>query len=367
MKWFLIQKSHSVAVSLILLIQLTFPVWSFECPSIISDECYCKSGPEFFFACSKNNEHIQIELNVFGSCSLKIRCTNITDGKIFKLFKFSKSELNFESIEYLRVESCPLSVLSSIEDSVSNNNLETFSENHVFDNLHNLKALEIVDSKLPTLTEHFFNRITNLNVLYLEKNGLTSLPENIFNSHTKLMALSILNNNLTTLSENLLTNLTDLEWFELDGNELITLPQKIFKNLDKLKRLSLAGNKLTTLPANIFKNQNELFNLDISKNNLKTLPENSFNHKLDNIRLEDNPWVCDAVFPEIVRVHAANHKDITCHGQRPTPLEGTFTVAEQMALLVKTLRIVAKAMESVTCIKIRMRNFRLKLFNVNVQ
>lgn len=106
-----------------------------------------------------------------------------------------------------------------------------------------------------------------------------------------------------TLSENIFQLQSKLIWLHLNENPLTALPEKIFNNQTNVEPIYLNGCHLKTLPKNIF---NGPFSLDVEQ---------------QEIKLKDNPWLCDAVFIDIVRKHKDkfDYEEIVCADGMPLP------------------------------------------------
>lgn len=167
----------------------------------------------------------------------------------------------------------------------------------------------IVIKYLFSLPEIFFeNDSDDLTTINITWNIFATLPEHIFENQTKLQTLALNWNSLTTLPENILKSQTKLRTLHLGFNRLTTLPENIFKSQSNLETLYLNGNGLTTLPENLFKSQIKLKHLELQRNYLEMLPKSTLtdilnNSNLNELKLSENPWLCDCDFLERIRPH----------------------------------------------------------------
>lgn len=300
-------KTSQFAVGLFILIQSTAIMCSiYECPKFFSEYCTCEDKQNtIFFRCTKNDTEISLKSG--WRSTLTINCTNANDSELFKLMNFNENDQNIV-VNLVKINSCPISVITSIESRI----------------IRNIKqaSLEIVMTDGNLLPDNFFSSQTALEHLDLRQNQLTTLPQHIFQNLTKLKILNLNDNQLISLPINIFKNQTELIELHLNENNLTTLKENVFSELTKLKELYLDENQLTTLPENIFINLIHLEELDLSLNNLITLPPNIFNglpHQQLKLQLAGNPWLCDCDFLQMIRERATkvDLNEIECSGDDP--------------------------------------------------
>ena len=129
-------------------------------------------------------------------------------------------------------------------------NIDSVFPEGIFDNLVNLKKLEISNIRL-ILLDRIFDNLVNLESLYLPNNKLTSLSEGIFDNLVKLEDIVLFNNKLTSLPKGIFNNLVNLKYLNISHNKLNSIPYNIFNNLENLEKLYLYNNKLTSLPLSL--------------------------------------------------------------------------------------------------------------------
>ena len=164
----------------------------------------------------------------------------------------------------------------------------------LFDNLVNLKELDISGNRLASLPEGSFNDLRNLETLRLSRTRLTSLPIGAFDNLTELKTLDLtghwdLNTNLRelhgprvtglkSLPDGIFDNLENLEWLSLSANSFSSLPEGAFDDLSSLKVLKLRRNKeeLATLPNGAFSDLSYLEELYLDNSNILSVPGDAF-------------------------------------------------------------------------------------------
>ncbi|XP_044004102.1 uncharacterized protein LOC122849466 [Aphidius gifuensis] len=127
-----------------------------------------------------------------------------------------------------------------------------YLESGTFDNLLNLKILDIRFNHLTSLPKDIFIGLKNLEELDLSYNRLYYLESGTFSNFSNLKNLSISDNNLTALSSDIFNGLEKLKVLHLDYNKLNTLQRDLFSNLLNLQHLNIAYNNLTALSSDIF-------------------------------------------------------------------------------------------------------------------
>ncbi len=156
----------------------------------------------------------------------------------------------------------------------------------VFDNLVDLRTLNLHVNRLTNLPAGIFDNLANLQTLNLQaiesspyyNNRLTSLPSGIFDNLVNLQSLDLSGTILTNLSSGIFDNLVNLQSLDLSGTSLTSLPSGIFDNLVNLQSLDLSGTSLTSLPSGIFDNLVNLQSLDLSGTSLTSLPSGIFDN-----------------------------------------------------------------------------------------
>lgn len=327
MKQYEIIKSHlTILIGVLILIQSAAYVSGINCPHKMTKKCSCevrptcessdecdKSVPQFVSKCTKNGEQITIEAKEeHVENYLGIKCTNGSDRQLYKLLNFKQNNPDFR-VDHLKVDSCPASVITIIETSLSE---------HI-----NQESFKITTVGSTTLPKNIFKGATEMTSLHLERNrgetqitdtfscirqlgldwsNVMSLPVGIIDCHAKVAASIQGEGNGQTFRANLFRDLIDLQTLRINRFDLGTLPTYIFEFQTELERLDLSRNNLSTLPVNLFKSQIELKTLNLGGNSLVKLPENifAFQTKLKSLRLHRNQLqkLPDNIFKSLSKV-----------------------------------------------------------------
>ncbi len=102
-------------------------------------------------------------------------------------------------------------------------------------------ALDLSGLGLMDLPANVFDNLKDLKKLNLANNNLTSVDPATFSSLSNLTFLSFFANQLEKLPESLLSSLPNLGWLDLRENDLFEIPKSVLK-LEKLNYLFLQNN-----------------------------------------------------------------------------------------------------------------------------
>jgi Leucine-rich repeat (LRR) protein len=187
----------------------------------------------------------------------------------------------------------------------------------IFEQLGNLRVLDMEDNKLSSLPVSVFSALSRLQQLDISGNGLASLPAGVFDALTILDRLDLSGNLLSTLPANVFATLTALRNLELENNVLVSLDGLVFAQLGNLEELDMSGNQIAHLTGNVFNGLARLQKLDLSSNNLLGLPATIFDSLVMLLEIDlDSPPLClqpalDALIPGSCRSvrNVANLRD----------------------------------------------------------
>ncbi|XP_049305287.1 protein toll-like [Bactrocera dorsalis] len=151
---------------------------------------------------------------------------------------------------------------------------DIFSEQYQLETLTlSVQGLRNQNLTLLNLTQTHFENLTELRQLDLAGNNIRILDANIFAALTKLNFLNLSRNEIRELPENLLAFQRQLLILDLSHNSLTYLSPQFFDQAPLLWQLKLGGNRLysTTNLMEILKPLHYLHKLDLSQNKLQTI------------------------------------------------------------------------------------------------
>lgn len=158
--------------------------------------------------------------------------------------------LSHNKINHLDSEIFSTSKLLDLD--LSNNNL-TALEEHVFDNITELKHLRLSFNPIGNLKIETFTYLTNLETLDLKKTNISDIELGTFSHQHKLTALDLSQNNLKKLDFNhFLPVLPDLRTLNLDGNQLTDLTGFGNDLFPKLEELDIRDNSFNCSYLEVF-------------------------------------------------------------------------------------------------------------------
>lgn len=133
----------------------------------------------------------------------------------------------------------------------------------------------------------------NLEIPILERFILQGLPS--------LMYLKI-RGNVSSIDFDAFVDLANLLDLDLNHCHIQRISMDAFYGLEKVRRIDLSNNDLESIPPGLFaaQQQKELREIILTKNKLISLPLDFFRSlrlpnkqtRIQNIRLDDNPWDC---------------------------------------------------------------------------
>ncbi|MHA2099022.1 MAG: leucine-rich repeat domain-containing protein [Candidatus Kariarchaeaceae archaeon] len=102
-------------------------------------------------------------------------------------------------------------------------------------------ALDLSSLNISDLPAGVFDELLDLKRLNLGYNKLTRVDSNVFSKLSNLTFLSFFTNQINEFPDDFLTQFPNLEWLDLRGNGLMTIPPSVLE-LKKLQYLYLQNN-----------------------------------------------------------------------------------------------------------------------------
>ncbi|XP_058452832.1 insulin-like growth factor-binding protein complex acid labile subunit [Malaya genurostris] len=157
----------------------------------------------------------------------------------------------------------------------SRNNLTTVKSwsDH---SLENLQSLDLRRNLLNKVNTQSFKHYPNLTKLNLAVNQIAVIPEGTFQVAPHLKYLNLAHNLLTSIDETTLKGLTKLNHVYFHHNQITFVDFFAFVGNSHLKTLQLQENKISVLETDLLSNLPRLTFLNISHNQLEIVSENSF-------------------------------------------------------------------------------------------
>jgi len=156
--------------------------------------------------------------------------------------------------------------------------------------LNHLRTLVLRNASVRLVNRSFFENVPNLKFLDLSSNQGLTFGANSLADLTKLENLRIANCNLSNLPENLFTPLRKLKKLSLFTNQIAEIPPSLFKTNRHLEEINLTKNKLNELPRRIFDNMPNLTEISLSMNEWQRFRPKLFsqNRRLRLVELKMN-------------------------------------------------------------------------------
>lgn len=194
----------------------------------------------------------------------------------------SLAKLTYDNLKNLN----KLSVLDLSHNQLITN---SFNDKLVFNDLTQLRILNLSHNLLTRLNEQILSKLINLQIINLEHNSLADIGENTFHANANLKIINLAHNKLKRLSENVFSRVPQLNQLYLEMNSLTSIHAAAFGNLVNLIELNLNGNNLQGVPP-VFASLKSLKSLDLGKNQIREIESANFQGltSLMGLRLVDN-------------------------------------------------------------------------------
>ncbi|XP_068626115.1 protein slit [Battus philenor] len=172
--------------------------------------------------------------------------------------------------------------------------------------------------------------------LDLQGNNLSIIFQSDFQNLHELKILQLSENQIHTIERDAFVSLNLLERLDLSRNELTAISRRTFRGLTALKSLHLDGNHLKCIDDKALENLKSLEVLTLNNNNLTYLSLEPVSvSRLHTLRLSDNPVVCDC---RVARLLAALRTTaivgIGARCQAPATLRGAMLTELEVHELV---------------------------------
>ncbi|KAF5308331.1 hypothetical protein FQR65_LT06222 [Abscondita terminalis] len=153
---------------------------------------------------------------------------------------------------------------------LSYNNI-SFIETEAFDDMPNLRLLNLDNNKLKKWNSDWFTNTPNIQTISFDSNELKTIPANAFNKlkNFHYTSIRLSNNNISYIHPRSFQKLNLLYALWLDNNLLFEIDTEVFADLEQLYILSLTGNNIKCLPLDLlysFKSRDMI--LRVEKNEL---------------------------------------------------------------------------------------------------
>ena len=158
---------------------------------------------------------------------------------------------------------------------------------HLFENLCNLRRINLMQNDFDCLDPAIFNGLSNLEEINLSDNQrLFQLDKHIFRGLGKLKKIVLWKNKLHALEPDLFSELSALKEMFLSGNTISAIDANAFKDLSNLTKLVIWETGLESLESNIFINLKALNEISLCKTRIASLDKDVFKG-LVNLKIID--------------------------------------------------------------------------------
>ncbi|XP_076357721.1 uncharacterized protein LOC143250700 [Tachypleus tridentatus] len=178
-----------------------------------------------------------------------------------------------------------------LELNLSTNEIKQMGRGSIFQNLTELRLLDLSNNKFRTLFNGVFRGLYKLETLVVTNGHLKFIDEHVFDGMSNLKHLNLRENSIHSLSVEWFYDMMNLETLELDNNEIYYLNSGTFTALNNLRHLSLSHNRIRGISEEAFHGLRNLKTLLLNHNNISEVPTTalqSMKH-LNVLFLDANP------------------------------------------------------------------------------
>lgn len=148
--------------------------------------------------------------------------------------------------------------------------------NALFLRYNKLRALEITESQLRTVSDYAFNGLSALQTLNLSRNNITTVKTWSDENLKALHSLDLRRNAISILHKSAFERYPNLLKLNLAVNHLSEIPDELFRSVPLLKHINLGKNYLKSIDSHTFKYLHKLIHLELKHNEIESIEANSF-------------------------------------------------------------------------------------------
>ncbi|XP_076344640.1 leucine-rich repeat neuronal protein 1-like [Tachypleus tridentatus] len=178
-----------------------------------------------------------------------------------------------------------------LELDLSNNVIRQLGRGSIFQNLTELRFLDLSYNKFRTLLNGVFRGIRKLETLLVSTGHLKFIDEQVFDDMNKLKYLNLKENSIHSLSAEWFYDMMNLEFLEFSHNKMFYLNGGTFSAAISLRHLSLSHNRIRGIHENAFVGLRNLTTLLLNNNHITKVPSVALlsMRSLRVLRLDANP------------------------------------------------------------------------------
>ncbi|XP_076334736.1 leucine-rich repeat neuronal protein 1-like [Tachypleus tridentatus] len=159
-----------------------------------------------------------------------------------------------------------------LELNLSNNQIKQLGRISIFQNLTELRLLDLSKNKFRSLFNGVFCSLHKLETLIIADGHLKFIDKHVFDDMKMLKHLNLKGNSIHSMSISWFYDLKNLEVLELDNNEIFYLNSDTFSVVNNLLYLSLSHNRIRGISKNAFMGLRSLKTLLLNHNYVTNVP-----------------------------------------------------------------------------------------------
>ncbi|XP_013786310.2 leucine-rich repeat neuronal protein 1-like [Limulus polyphemus] len=156
--------------------------------------------------------------------------------------------------------------------NLSTNQIKQLGRGSIFQNLTELRLLDLSNNKFRTLFNGVFRGLYKLETLIITNGHLKFIDEHVFDDMSNLKHLNLRENSIHSMPVEWFYDMMNLVILELDNNEIYYLNSGTFTSLNNLRHLSLSHNRIRGISEKAFLGLRNLTTLLLNHNNIAEVP-----------------------------------------------------------------------------------------------
>ncbi|KAK5639697.1 hypothetical protein RI129_012189 [Pyrocoelia pectoralis] len=244
---------------------------------------------------------------------------SLSENYGLKKFSSRSNSLRHLDLSHCNLESVPIISLPNLTTFILKGNHLRHIPANSFLNCASVKNIDLSSNTIKRIDVFAFKGLKHVHSIDFSLNTIRELPSATFNANKELTRLDLSRNYLDGVVH---LSSDSLKWLDLSVCEIQHVDAQSLVLLTKLQTLNLSRNLITSLPDKIsarslrvldlsrcglysltnltFSAMPNLVSVNLSGNRFTSGLKPSFFHRITELHLEDNSWICDCKSQEFL-------------------------------------------------------------------